>query len=237
MDNAIYATLTRQSGLKAELGVIANNVANVGTDGYRREGVVFAEHVRALENSDTSLSMGRAEGRLLDRSQGQLNPTGGTFDFAIEGDGYFLLDTPQGQHLTRAGAFAPGPEGELVNAEGYALLDVGGAPLFIPPDATAVKVSGDGTLSIDGRAIGQIGVYQPEDPSTLTRAGDNRFAVEGEIVPQETWSLAQGFLEASNVEAVVEIARMIEVQRAYEQGGQFLAAENERIRNVIETLG
>jgi len=110
MENAIYAGLTRQSGLMREMQVVANNIANLGTTGFRREGVIFAEHVKAL-GAAPSLSMARARGRTIDLSPGDLIETGGRFDLAIRGDGFFLIETPQGERLSRAGHFTPSPEG------------------------------------------------------------------------------------------------------------------------------
>ena len=128
MDAALYTTLNRQSGLMREMGVVANNIANASTNGFRREGVVFSEFVAALDE-DPSLSMAHASGRHVDLSQATLAMTGGAFDFAIQGEGFFLIETPQGERLTRAGSFTPSPEGELVTADGYRLLDAGGAPI------------------------------------------------------------------------------------------------------------
>lgn len=131
MDAAGYTTLTRQTGLQREIQAIANNLANSATTGFRREGVIFAEYVRKLDEAP-SLSMARASGRNIDLTQGELSVTGGTFDFAIQGEGFFLLETPQGNRLTRAGAFTPNGTGDLVNPDGYRLLDAGGAPVFVP---------------------------------------------------------------------------------------------------------
>lgn len=151
MDNIGYTSLTRQSGLMREMQSIANNIANASTTGFRREGVIFSEYIHALERQDPSLSMATANTRALNLEQGTLTRTGGTYDFAIEGDGFFLLGGPNGQYLTRAGVFTPSSEGELMTPDGYRLLDGGGAPVFIPPDATSVSLSSDGTLSADGR--------------------------------------------------------------------------------------
>lgn len=237
MDNASYATLTRQAALRREIQTIANNIANASTAGFQREGLIFAEHVADLEDADSDLSMADATARLIDRSQGQLAPTGGAFDFAIQGEGYFLVETPQGRHLTRQGTFQPGPAGELVTPEGHRLLDAGGAPVFVPADARDVHLADDGTLSAGGQPLGQIGLWAPADPTQLSRAGGTRFAVEGEIVPVEGGRVVQGFSESSNVDPILEVARMIEVQRAYEQSGRFLKGEDDRIRSVIDTLG
>jgi flagellar basal-body rod protein FlgF len=235
MDAAGYATLNRQSGLMREMAVVANNIANVSTAGFRREGVVFSEYVAGMDQ-DPSLSMAHASGRLVDLTQATVSPTGGSFDFAIQGDGFFLIDTPQGERLTRAGAFTPNAEGELVTPDGYRLLDAGGAPVFVPPDAKAVGLSQDGTLSVDGQPIAQIGLWRPADPMALRHQAGTLFD-GGELEPVENGTVLQGMLEESNVQPVSEIARMIEVQRAYELGQKFLDAEDDRVRGVIQALG
>lgn len=236
MDNAIYAALNRQSGLMQEMRTVANNIANISTAGFRKEGVVFSEHVAALDGGDNSLSMAYANGRIVDERQGPLAQTGGTFDFALEGDGFFQIETPQGNQLTRAGSFTPNENGELVSMEGYRLLDNGGAPIFIPTDASPISVGEDGTISADGAPLAQIGVFEPTDPNGLEHQAGTRFAAPAGIQPVEGTTILQGFVEESNVDAVSEITRMIEVQRAYELGQTFLDKEDERIRSTISTL-
>jgi flagellar basal-body rod protein FlgF len=235
MDAAGYATLNRQSGLMREMAVVANNLANTSTTGFRREGVVFSEFVAAMD-SGPSLSMAHASGRHVDLSQATVSQTGGTLDFAIQGPGFFLIGTPEGERLTRAGSFSPSAEGELVTPDGNFLLDAGGAPIFLPPDAKAVTLASDGTLSANGLPIAQIGLWQPTDPMALRHQSGTLFAAD-EVEPLENGEILQGMLEDSNVEPVSEITRMIEVQRAYELGQKFLDAEDERVRGVIQTLG
>jgi flagellar basal-body rod protein FlgF len=236
MDAAAYTTLTRQSGLMREMQVVANNIANLSTSGYRREGVVFAEHVVRMDQGE-SLSMAHATGRHIDLSQAGLTATGGTFDLGIQGSGFFLIETADGQRLTRAGAFTPNAEGELVTPDGNRLLDEGGAPVFVPPDAGPVAMAADGTLSAAGQPLGRIGLWQPVDPKDLIHQSGTLFAAEGGVEPAEDATLLQGFLEDANVNPVTEIARMITVQRAYELGQTFLDREDSRVRGVIQTLG
>ena len=235
MDNAGYTTLTRQSGLMREMNVIANNIANAATTGFRQEGLIFSEFVQTMGDG-TSLSMARAGIQNTSMLQGALTETGGQLDFAIEGDGFFTVETPAGTRLTRAGNFAISAQGDLVTSDGFRVLDQGGAPVFIPPDAQDLGISSDGILSANGRPLSQIGVVQPEDPNDLTREDGVRFRTEGELLPVEGARVMQGFLEGANVDPVGQIARMIEVQRAYEMGQRFLDKENERIRSAIDTL-
>jgi flagellar basal-body rod protein FlgF len=228
-------TLSRQSGLMREMTTIANNIANADTAGYRREGLVFSEFVRTTPGGD-SLSIAAGRARTIDLRQGALTATGGRFDLAIEGEGFFLVATPEGERLTRAGAFTPNEAGDLVTAEGHALLDAGGAPVFAPPAARDIFVAADGTVSADGAPISQIGLYRPTDPTTLEREAGALFRAEGVEPVIEGATILQGRLESSNVDPVTEIARMIEVQRAYELGQAFLDRESDRRSKLIDTL-
>ncbi len=235
MENATYATLTRQSGLANELRVIANNVANASTTGFRAEGVMFSEYIAALDGDHRSLSMAAARVRHTDMTQGTLTQTGGTFDLAIEGEGFFLIETAGGPRLTRAGAFATDANGELVTMDGNRVLDAGGAPVFIPQGAGQIGIAADGTISEGGNPIGQLGLVRPTDLKDLTRASGTMFDAPGGFEPVPDGRMVQGFLEGSNVNPISEISRMIEVQRAYELGQTFLDKEDERIRNLMQT--
>jgi flagellar basal-body rod protein FlgF len=237
MDNAGYTTLTRQSGLLREMQVVANNIANMSTAGYRAEGVIFTEHIRALEGAADSLSMASASGRSISPAQGALEQTGSPFHMAIEGDGFFLVETPGGEALTRAGNFLRSDVGELVTPDGHRLLDAGGAPVFVPPEAGSVTLAQDGTLSADGQPLTQVGLWQPVDSAGLTRGSGALFTADRGVEPAGGGIVLQGMLERSNVDAVSQIARMIEVQRAYEMGQSFLDSENERARDFLRTAG
>lgn len=234
MENAGYTTLTRLSGLSREMDMIANNIANAATTGFRAEEMVFSEYVQGIE-AGPSLSMAQGNIRWVEFTQGTLTPTGGRLDFAIEGEGFFLVQTPQGERLTRAGSFATSNAGDLVTHDGYPVLDAGGAPLFIPP-AAEIGLGRDGTITADGQPVGQLGVVQPVAPDRMQRESGTMFRADEGFDPVETPRVMQGFLEASNVNPVSEVARMITVQRAYELGQSFLDREDDRIRNLLKTL-
>ncbi|MCE8007147.1 flagellar hook-basal body complex protein [Aestuariivita sp.] len=235
MDHTGYVTLTRQSGLLREMQLVANNIANAATTGFRQEGMVFSEYVQRLHDAP-SVSMAYANASGVSMMQGTLTETGGQFDIAIEGDGFFLIQTPNGERLTRAGNFAPNAVGDLVTMDGHAVLDAGGAPIFVPPGATDFSVSSDGTISSDGQPLGQIGIFEPTEPAMLRRQAGVMFTSDNGFGSAENPRVLQGFLEGSNVDAISQVARMIQVQRAYEMGQSFLDAENERIRAAIKSL-
>lgn len=235
METAGYTALSRQSSLMQEMRVIANNIANANTTGYRQQGVIFSEYVTEGDGV-SSVAMANARVRNSSFVQGTLEQTGGMFDFAIEGDGFFLVNAPGGQRLTRAGSFSPSAEGTLVTADGYPVLDGGGAPIFVPPQASDLAVGRDGTISTDGRPIGQIGVVAPLDPKMMVREGSLLFRSDEGFQPVDNPRVMQGFVEASNVDPILQVARMVEVQRAYELGQSFMEREDERIRTALKAF-
>lgn len=236
MDNPGYIALTRVKGLADEMRAVANNIANMATTGFRGESVVFAEVVVAAETDGGSLSMAVPRAHITDPSPGSFRPTGGSLDFAIEGDGFFQVQTPAGNRLTRAGSFMQDADGGLVTRQGFPVLDAGGAPIMLPPDARSIHVAIDGTIAVNGEAVGQIGLFTAP-PTSLLREDGVMFRSDGPIAEAPEGRIAQGFLEESNVNPVTEISRMIEVQRAYELGQSFLEAEDARIREAVRTLG
>ncbi|GAB5439315.1 flagellar hook-basal body complex protein [Falsiruegeria mediterranea] len=235
METAGYATLSRQSGLMNEIRVIANNIANAATTGYRQEGLVFSEFIKDGPNQP-SLSMARAQVRNTSFAQGTLTQTNGKFDVAIEGEGFFKVETGAGERLTRAGSFTPNAQGDLVNMDGHLVMDVSGTPIFIPPDVQTIKIASDGTISGDGRLLGQVGVFTPVNPSGLIREGGVVFRADDGSEPTEEAKVMQGFLEGSNVNAIGQVARLVEIQRGYELGQSFLETEDQRIRSAVKAL-
>lgn len=235
MDNTGYVALTRQNGLLREMRIIANNIANASTTGFRQEGAIFSEFVKQVDRSD-AISMATADIVSTLHQQGALRQTDGPFDLAIEGEGFFVVETAAGPRLSRAGAFTPNAAGDLVTPDGAPVLDPGGAPIFVPPDAGRVRVAPDGTISAGDRILGQVGVVAPLNPLGLVREDGVRFDAPDGWAPVEAPRIAQGFLEASNVEPVHQLARMIEVQRAYELGQSFLDAEDNRVRDALRAF-
>ena len=241
MDNAGYINIARQTGLLRELDVIANNIANSGTVGYKRESSVFTEYVNSLKNQssldalESSVSMGRLGAHVSHFESGELRRTGGTYDIAIDGEGFFLVGTQQGDRLSRAGNFQTDNNGILVNFAGDPVLDNAGGQIQIPQNINRLVIGPDGTLSADGLELGRIGIVTAP-VETLVRSGDNLWATTDGFEPVIAPRVLQGFLEGSNVEPVVEIARMIEVQRYYDAGQKIMDMEDERIKSVVTSI-
>lgn len=242
MDNPIYTSLSRQSGLMRELSVIANNIANSDTTGFKRESAVFSEYIRRAgtaagpsDQPQNSISMGRLGAHVSHFESGAIRQTGGSLDVAIDGDGFFTVETPQGERLTRAGHFMTDAEGTLMMTNGYAVLDDGGGRIQLPLEVNLLAIGSDGTISADGVEVARLGLVTAE-PTQMTREGDNLWQTGGPTQPLEAPRLMQGFLEGSNVEPVNEIARMIEVQRHYDAGQKLLEIEHDRIKSVVSTV-
>ena len=240
MSNAIYTMLARQQGLMQEMQVVANNIANASTTGYKTDRAIFGEFLTSTGSQSSSLSMGGLAGHSFAMEQGALKITGGQLDLAIQGDGFFLVDTPQGQRLTRAGAFQLAQDGTLVDMNGSKLLGAGGGPISIPQNASQINIAADGAVSVssgDGlppEEVGQVGVVTVD--GTLLRDSNSYFSAPDGYAPAQSTEIVQGALEQSNVSPVLEIARLIEVQRAYEAGQTLFEREDQRFSQVINSV-
>lgn len=231
MSDAITAGLSRQTGLLSELRVIANNVANASTTGFRREASVFTEYV----DRDQAISMGALRGRYAASGDGALVGTGGTYDLALSGEGMFAVQRGEEVLLTRAGAFQTDAEGVLITQEGWPVLDEGGGTIEVPPETTDVVVARDGTVSLDGLATARIGVFAAP-PGTTERAGDTLWRPREGYAFVDEPVIHQGHLERSNVDPVMEIARLTEAQRLFEAGQSLLDTEHRRLEDMIRIL-
>ncbi|RPJ36694.1 MAG: flagellar hook basal-body protein [Planctomycetaceae bacterium] len=207
-------TLTR------EFDIVAHNLANASTAGYKRRCNAFT---RALDEQTGTEGDGSAQEESampLDFSQGSLVQTDRTLDFALYGQGFFVIETPEGPLYTRHGVFQTNPNGQIVDLSGRVVAGIAG-PISLPADVdpSAINVAGDGRISARGAAIGQFRVVEfPGYEDQLVPAGNTCFRVPPEVQPVEVLSpvVKQGYQEASNVRIVDELVNMITVSRLYE---------------------
>jgi flagellar basal-body rod protein FlgF len=243
MENTLLVGLSRQIALRRELDVIANNVANIGTTGFKAENVLFEEHLaRGARIDHFPVPQDRRVSFVLDRetrtdmAQGPLAQTGNLLDVALEGDGFFAVETPQGERYTRAGGFAINSAGELVTPAGYRVLGNAG-PITVDPNDTNIAIALDGTISTREGERGRLRVVRFEDPSQLVKQGDNIYSSEAAPVAADRRTrVVQGSIEKSNVRAMFEMGRMIEVTRAYTSLAQLMSRTEELRRSAIERL-
>ncbi|MEO9968465.1 MAG: flagellar hook-basal body complex protein [Hyphomonadaceae bacterium] len=234
MPVSIYASLGRQEGLLREMEVVANNLANSSTVGYKSDRAVFAEFIVSGGRDAPSVSMGGLGGHAFDLTQSNLAFTGSDFDLALQGEGYFLVQTEAGERLTRAGHLQISSEGQLIDSNGNPVLDAGGGTIDIPPTVEHLSIGSDGSISVDGILSGEIGIVLPN--GQILRDSNTYFSAPDGFEPAEGATVIQGALEQSNVSPVLEVSRMIEVQRAYEAGQALLEREDQRLSQVISAV-
>lgn len=242
MQNPIYLAINHQAALQRQMEVIANNLANASTSGFKSERIVFAEMLNA-EASNPGLTEGARVafveeiGMLRDTRDGALVSTGNQLDLAISGPGYFAVETPGGVRYTRDGRFRLSGDGRVVNQDGFALLDQQGRPMSVPAGTARFEVSRNGRAVGDSGDIGRIQIASFENDQALRPQGGGLYAADG--VPQQADTrseIQQGMLEGSNVQTVVEMSGMIEVLRRYQQAQKIIDSELERERRALETL-
>ena len=214
MENSLSVILSRQSVLGRQMNTIATNLANINTAGFKAEELLYKEVPERTTRNGERLSLVHDVTYLRDMSEGQMSKTDNTFDLAISGNGFFVVNTAQGERYTRHGAFSLNNQGQLVTLTGAPVLGEGNAPILVPPGTVNVTITADGTISADSQQIGQDQAPRP--------AAESR--------------VQQGMIEGSNVKSVAEMTRMIEVARSYQSAARMAEAEHERIRNAINII-
>ncbi len=227
--------------------VIANNLANADTVGFKRDVATFAERDparlagvrrgvgdRLLEALSGGVWLGRTE---TDLSQGSLTATQNPTDVALDGPGFFLVEKGGRRYATRDGRMRVDPQGALISAtDGAAMLGPGGVPLRVDPRGGAITVDEGGRIRQDGRIVGQLAVVDYADPRRLRKAGGGRFETEGLQPIESPARVVQGYTESSGVEAVQELVSMIEVSRAYQMNAALLALQDQTVGRLISSL-
>lgn len=237
MENALYIGLSRQIVLQQQMNTVANNIANMNTPGFKAQKMVFEEYLVTPEQTGEEMSMVLDYGQFTDKSQGPLKLTGNPLDVALEGDGFFMVESPQGTRYTRAGNFTLNGNGEIVNASGYRVLNSGEGPITIPADAKEIKIGTNGEISTDAGVVGQLGVVEFEDMQALESIGNGMFDDKsGTAAASLNTVVRQNMIEGSNVQSVMEMTDMIEVSRQYQSMQKMLQGEHDRQRSTIQKL-
>ncbi|MEJ8475417.1 flagellar basal-body rod protein FlgF [Roseibium algae] len=241
MENAQLITLSRQMSLRNQMDMVANNMANLNTTGYKTQRMVFEEVLMPLAKAsefmqgDQKLSYVQDYGAGLNLLPGSIKLTGNDFDVAIDGEGWFAVQLEEGEAFTRSGAFHLDNTGTLVTAEGQPVLTDGGPISFTTEDGK-IDIADDGTIVSELGIRGKLRVVEFETPEDIKALGGNLYSHEEPIIAASP-SVVQGGLEQSNVRGVVEIAHMVRVTRAYESVSKLMADTDELRKQAIQTLG
>jgi flagellar basal-body rod protein FlgF len=242
MENALLVGLSRQIALGRELNVIANNMANVGTNGFKARSSRFETHMmpkasaHAFRGADRKLDYVIDAGTQLDSSAGPMELTRNPLDLAMKGDSFFVVQTPAGERYTRNGSFALDNRGQLVTSDGYPVMGENG-PMTFDQSETGIAVAPDGMMSTAQSQKGRLRMVRFADQRALTNEGGNLFA--SSLPPEPagaTGRVEAGAVERSNVRPVLEMTRLIEVNRAYASVASMIGKMDELKRSAVTRL-
>ena len=238
MQNGLYVAVSAQVALQRRLETIADNIANMNTVGYRATGVSFESEVARA--GETRLSYVSAGADFLSRRVGGLVKTDNSLDFAIQGDGWFAIQTPSGVAYTRDGRTRLDESGTLRTLNGDTILDAGGAPIIVDGAAGALTVAADGMISQNGRQVGAIGLFAIDPGATLTRAENSGVVPDRPATPILEFTrngVIQGAVESSNVDPVREMTRLIDVTRVFDGVAAEASQTETSLQDAIKALG
>jgi flagellar basal-body rod protein FlgF len=240
MENTAIIALSRQAVLRRQMDVVAHNIANMNTTAFKGEkmmNIPFAVRSRGGETIfGDRLAFVRDIATVHDFTEGNFEHTGNTFDLAIHGDGFFVVETENGQRYTRNGHFRLDDTGQLVTQLGDPVQSEGGQPFFLSPEDTQITIARDGTLSTENGVLGRIQVMRFENPQQLEQESDALFSTQAVGEPVERPDIVQGMLEGSNVQGIIEMTNMITVHRSYNGVSKIIEREDERMKRMIREL-
>lgn len=227
MGETTLINLSRMMALRRKLEVAANNVANIETSGFRAQQLSFQEYLKpekgqeAGVKSERPLSLVDAATAYTTTNAGSLRATGNPLDLAIGGNGYFMVDTPQGERFTRDGSFTVDATGRLVTADGFPVMADGGV-ISVPPKAGDISIDTHGVISTKLGVLGRLRVVNFDERARLEAIGGNMFKTDLSPKTAGEAQVLQGFIERSNVQSTVEMSRLAELTRSYEMASNLL---------------
>ncbi len=241
MQDGIHVGLSSIVAAERRLTTIASNIANAQTVGFRAAEVRFEQVLDrvASQNGTETVAFASKGAEYMTTEPGSMQATGSGLDFAIRGDAWFALQTPAGTVVTRDGRFSVTENGDLVSISGYPVLDPGGAPLVVDPAGGPVTMGSDGFLRQDGNQVGALGLFAHTPQSNFVRYGDSGVLLDGEpepVVDDPNVTVLQGYVEGSNVDPVVEITKLITVQRSFDYSNAMVNLTNESLNRLVDAL-
>jgi flagellar basal-body rod protein FlgF len=250
MENTYLVALSRQITLERQIDIIANNVANINTTGFKADKPVFEEYLKSSAHednfvgSDRRISFVQERGAYRDFSQGPVEQTRNPLDVAIDGNGFFAVQTAAGERYTQNGSFQINSQGQLVTTDGNPVLGSSGPIVFQSTDRD-ITIAKDGTVTVrEGAATqvdsirGTIKLVSFDNVQALQKEGANLFSVSAGATPQADIKsqLNQGFIEKSNVNSVAEMSRMIEAMRTYQNITGMMQQQGDLRKTAIASL-
>ena len=237
-------SLIAASGMRSSmqsLDLLANNMANSSTNGYKGDSefhTVFVSEAASEDGGSEPVNLPMIQRHWTDFGQGVLEPTNNPLDFGLSGKGFFVVQGPTGPLYTRNGSFQLSANGTLSTKDGYPLLDQNGKPLVLTSPGQPITVSSDGTVQQNGQPIGSMKLVDFKDPMSLLKQGANYFQnAEGvQPVTPATTQINQGKIETSNVSAAHGAVRLVSVMRQFEMMQKAISISNDMGREAIEQV-
>lgn len=242
MNSGMYSALSGNIAAMKRMDIISNNLANVNTPGFKKDKMSFesllAGNVNppAVPQATTADPLLQKENVYIDYAQGPVSQTGNTFDLAVDGDGFFVVNTPDGPAYTRQGNFRLTADGTLVTVDGFPVMGQGGQ---IKIQGSQVEIDHKGAVVVDGTPVGTINVVDFPKPYNMTRAAGALFtAADPQVTPQPAKSeIRQGHLEGSNVETISEMVQMIETSRYFEACSKVIKGYDDIAAKATNEIG
>lgn len=238
MDTSTYIALSGQDARQREMDVLANNIANLSTPGFKGEQMMFHEYLSTPPGGSESTSYVSIVGNARDMSQGPLTHTGNPLDIALNGPGFLTVSTPGGTNeYTRDGHLQLDSQGELVTASGFVVQSEAGSPIVIPSGAGPITVGKDGTVSTRDGSIAKIGVVNFADPQQMLEQQGGLYTTTQATQPAAGTTVEQGTIEDSNIQPIVEMTKLMSAERDITSSKNFADGEHNRLKNAIDRLG
>ena len=237
MDRGVYAIVSGAIGQERRLDIVAKNLANAQSVGYKREKILFktllAKSTASFQpKSQADKVFTRATGTFLDWNGGAQRLTGHATDFALEGEGFFVVKTPRGPEYTRSGNFKVTPALQLATLDGMPVLGQSG-PVQIPPGK--LLVNREGEVTVDGATIDTLKIVKLKDLGSSTRVGE-RYITNGPVEPALATSIQQGSLEESNVNAIEEFVGLVDISRQYEAAQKVIQSMDDATKQAVNEI-
>lgn len=236
MENALFIGLSKQIALRNQMDIVANNVANMNTNGYRGQNMMFREFVEEPRGQENDLSYVLDFGQYDNTDPGPHIQTGNPLDVAVNGPGFMGVLNNGEVMYTRAGDFNIDATGRLVNPSGMPVASQGGGEITIPGGTADLKFLEDGTVAADGQPVGKLLLAEFENPQSLRPVGDVLYTTDADPLPATNTVVKQGMVEGSNVNSIREVTNMISVLRDYQSIQSVVSDEDERQSSAIREL-
>ena len=234
VNNSVYTTLASQVALNDELSIVSNNTANVNTDGFKKDIQIMSSHI--AKDKIANIKMPNDIASISDFTPGALKQTEKTLDVAINGQGFFMVQTPNGVRYTRNGHFLTNSEGTLIDMQGNPVLSQDGAQTLVPAHNENIFINKKGKIYASEIEIGSIGVVDFSTPNLLRKTGNGYFMSDIEADTTDKYQILQGFIEESNTNPIIETTKLIELQKKFSMNSTFISDIYSMQANAYKTI-